>query len=202
VHGRLAVPSRAVGALAGRRVLGGLSLSIVVLAMAGCGGGTDGGGLSAADRNAAQTAMNTLQGSNIPTQLVDLTATAGLVPAACQLHLVSRSPYTFDVYVFWIPFVGPQSYSWLSMRIGADPTNDRFHLGTAPAVLSGGGVQLGNGVTVPPTFADYDPLSAFGPRQNAINRRVMRAHSGDAFARPEGRCQVLKNGDLRFEPDR
>jgi len=180
-----------------------VSLAIVVLALAlaGCGGGSDAGGLSAADRNAAQMAVNTLQGSNIPTQLVDLTATAGLVPAACQVHLVSRRPYTFDVYVFWIPFIGPQAYSWLSMRIGADLTNDRFHLGTAPAVLSAGGVRLGNGATVPPTFADYDPLSAFGPRQNAINRRVMRSHAGDAFAKPGGRCQVLKNGDLRLEPD-
>jgi hypothetical protein len=76
-------------------------------------GGADSGGFSAADRNAAQTAMNSLQTSNIPTQLINLSATAGLAPAACQVHLVSTKPHTFKVYVFWIPYVGPQSYSWL-----------------------------------------------------------------------------------------
>ena len=84
--------------------------------LAGCGG-KDSGGLTVEDRNAAQLAMNALQTSNIPTVILNLTSTAGLVPATCRVRLESRDPHTFKVYLFWIPYVGPSAYSWLDMTI-------------------------------------------------------------------------------------
>ena len=161
----------------------------VVVALAGCGGtSVDAGGLSSSDRSAAQDALNALQGSNIATQLIDLTATAGLAPAACRVHLQSRNPLAFKVYVFWIPYIGPQSYSWLTMTVTKDATRDQFHLGTAPAELAGGTGSIGP--TTGPVSPDYDPLSAFGHRQNVINRHVMMAHAGDVLPSPRrnARC--------------
>lgn len=175
---------------------------VAATALAGCGSaGVDSGGLTAGDRNAAQAAMDALQTSNIPIQLVDLTATAGLPPAACRVRLESRSPSTFKVYVFWIPYIGPQSYSWLDMTITEDAARDKFHLGAAPAVLPSGN-QLANGSIVAPPLADYDtPLSKYGRRQVKINSQVLRAHAGDVFSKPGARCQVLNNGYLRLVPN-
>ena len=172
-----------------------------VVALAGCGSSVDAGGFSSSDRAAAQDALDALQGSNIATQLIDLTATAGLAPAACRVHLQSRKPLAFKVYVFWVPFSGPQSYSWLDMTVLQDATQDQFHLGTAPAQLPGGSgsPSPGSGATgtVQP---DYNPLSTYGPHQKVIDRQVMIAHAGDAFSKPAAQCQVLMNGDLRLLP--
>jgi hypothetical protein len=188
-----------------RRTGNGLRLAVVAIAsaaaLAGCGGGVDSGGLTAGDRSAAQAAMDALQTSNIPAQLVDLTATAGLAPAACQVHLESKDPSTFKVYVFWIPYIGPQSYSWLDMTITKDASLDKFHLGTAASVLPGGD-QLPGGAAVAPAMPDYDtPLSQYGPQQAKVNERVLMAHAGNVFTKPEAKCQVLMNGYLRLMPN-
>jgi hypothetical protein len=47
--------------------------------------------------------MEALHGTDIPGQVVALTANAGKVPSACQVHLKTTDPRTFDVYVFWTP---------------------------------------------------------------------------------------------------
>lgn len=174
----------------------------LTVAGSGCGSASvDSGGLSRNDRNEAQIALNALQGSNISTQLVALTATAGQVPAACQVHLVSRSPATFKVYIFWIPYVGPSSYSWITMLITKDGPSDKFHLGTQRAVFPGGLLVAGGGL-VPDPLADYDsPLSRYGPQQIKINHRVLMAHAGDVFSKPRTRCQVLMNGYLKLLPN-
>jgi hypothetical protein len=182
-------------------MLGAAAVALAAtLAGCGTGGGTDSGGLSVADRNAAQSAMDALHTSNIPTQLVNLTATAGLPPAACRVHLVSKNPNTYQVYVFWIPYIGPQSYTWINMSITQDANQDKFHLGTAPTVLPGG-VAIGGGNEAAPPLADYNtPLSKYGPKQDAKNQQVLMAHAGQAFQKPGGRCQVLMNGYLRLLP--
>ena len=182
---------------AARLGLAGLAGAV---ALAGCGGGVDSGGLSAGDRKAAQAAMDGLQGSNITTQLVSLSTTAGRVPAACRVHLESRDPLTFKVYVFWIPFIGPQAYTWLQMTLTKNVSEDRFHLGTAEAV-SPSGVQLANGEIVAPSASNYDPLSMGGKRQEQRNRRALKAHAGDVFSKPGANCQVLMNGYLRLVPN-
>jgi hypothetical protein len=180
-----------------------VAAAAVVLAvlLAGCGGGgVDSGGLTAGDRNDAQAAFDALHTSNIPTQLLNLSATAGRVPAACRVHLASKNPSTFNVYIFWIPYVGPQSYTWLNMQITKDANRDKFHLGSAPAVLPGG-VQLPGGQMVVAPLADYDtPLSKYGPQQDRRNRQFLLAHAGQTFQKPGARCQILRNGYLQLLP--
>jgi len=183
---------------------GSLSLALTCLAgatlLAGCGGGgVDSGGLSLTDRNAAQEAMNALQASNIATQLVSMSTTAGLPPAACRVHLESRHPATFKVYVFWVPFVGPSSYTWLDMTITKNSAGDKFHLGSQAATLPSGFTLRGK--TAIPIASNYDPLSMGGVRQERKNRAVLMAHAGDAFAKPGANCQVLMNGYLRLLPN-
>ena len=184
-----------------RALLAALLVVAGVVTLAGCGGGVDSGGFTAADRNAAQAAMDALQGSNIPLQLINLTATAREAPAVCRVHLESRKPSTFNVYIFWIPYLGVQSYSWLNMTITGDPSRDTFHLGTAPVVLPGGVLSL-DGKTVASGSADFDtPLALYGPRQARKNHQAVVAHGGDVFAKPGAKCQVLANGYLRLLPN-
>jgi hypothetical protein len=168
--------------------------------LAGCGDTTDSGGLKISDRNAAQIAMNSLQTSNIPTTILNMTSTAGQIPAACHIHMISRNPSRFKVYIFWIPYVGPSSYSWLDMTITKDANQDTFHLATAPSVLPGG---LGLGGLAPPVpgYNEYDlPLSKLSG-QAAINKKVLMQHAGNVFSKPDAPCQVLKNGFLRLLPN-
>jgi hypothetical protein len=155
-----------------------LAVLVGAIAVSGCGGSArDSGGLTAGERSDAQLAMNALQHSNIPIQLVGLTTVAGLAPAACRVHLVSRGPNVFKVYVFWVPFERTRPYSWLEMTITKDPTRDAFHLGTAR------------------------PVSARVAGRRArekIDSRVIQVHAGGAFASPGARCQVLRNGYLKL----
>jgi hypothetical protein len=189
-----------IGTKSRARIAIGLALLGVTALLAGCGSGVDSGGFSSSDRAAAQTAMTDLQSSSIPVLLVDESATAGRAPAACEVHRQSTSPDTFQIYVFWIPFIGPQSYAWVTMTVGSDSSRDTFHLGTAPALLPGG-AQQANGAAVIPPLADYDtPLADYGSRQAAISRHMLSEHAGNAFARPTAKCEVLMNGYLRLKP--
>jgi len=159
------VPAVALAGLAG------------AIGLTSCGGNAaDSGGLTAGERRDAQLAMNALQRSNIPLQLVGLTTVAGLAPAACRVHLVSRRPNVFKVYVFWVPFERTRPYSWLEMTITKDPTRDAFHLGTARPGAKGAGLRA----------------------RTRIDNRVIQDHAGGAFATPGARCQVLRNGYLKL----
>jgi hypothetical protein len=176
-----------------------------VLALAGCGGSgggpVDSGGLTAGDRNEAQAAMDALQSSNLPHTLISLTGKSWKAPTTCRVHLASKNPSTFDVYIFWVPYFGQQSYIWLNMTLTKDATKDRFHLGTAPPVLPGG-IVLPGGKGIAPGSLDYDaPLSGYGPEQVRKNRAAIAAHAGRAFAKPGGSCQILANGYLRLLPN-
>jgi hypothetical protein len=173
--------ARGVKPLSRRALAHGLLAAFGSAALSGCGGGgRDSGGLTAAERNDAQAAMNALQNSNIPLQLVGLTTVAGLAPAACRVHLSSRDPNTFKVYVFWVPFQRTRPYSWLEMTITKDPGRDAFHLGTALPV---------------------NPSTAGKRAQARIDRSVISAHAGDTFRKPGADCQVLMNGNLRLVPN-
>jgi hypothetical protein len=124
--------------------------------------------------------MNMLQNSNISIQLVGLTTVAGLPPAACRVHLVSRNPSVFKVFVFWVPYIRTRPYSWLDMTLTNDPGRDRFHLGTTRPVA--------------------DPAAGRRARARA-DRRALTAHAGQSFAKPGADCQVLMNGYLRLVPN-
>lgn len=168
--------------------------------LAGCGNGAvDSGGLTAGDRNAAQAALNALQHSSIPHTLVNMTFASRLPPAACQVHLESRSPTTFEVYLFWVPFIG-SSYTWMDMSLTSATARDTFHIGSAVAALPGGKLAS-NGRYILPKSRDFDtPLSAFGAAQAKRNKVVLMAHAGDVFSKPGSKCQVLSNGYLRLVP--
>jgi hypothetical protein len=154
----------------------------------------------ASDRQEAQAALNALQPTNIPRQLVKLTRAARLPPAACRVHVRSRSPRLFDVYIFWTPYIGPAPYTWLTMSLGKDTSKDTFHLGAALPALPGG-MLAPDGKSLVPGSDDYDsPLTEYGRQQETKNRQVLLAHAGEAFRAPSARCEILVNGYLRLAP--
>ncbi len=162
-----------------------LALALATAVLAGCGGvRVDSGGFTTADRSAAQMALDVLRPSNIPLQLVNLTLVAGSIPV-CRLHLQSRSPSTFRVYLFWTPYNRLHTYTWLTMTLGPEASRDRFHLGTAPGMANAAGAAV---VTSPTA------------EQRRLDREVLIAHAGNVFAKPAARCQLLMNGYLRLLP--
>ncbi len=180
--------------------LAGIALAVT---LAGCGRSNQtvtGSELTAGQRNAAQAALNALQHSSIPQTLLTVTYAARLAPATCRVHLESGSSRMFDVYVFWIPYIGPSSYTWLNMRISEDSSRDAFHLGTAISALPGGKLAP-NGRTIIPRSVDFDaPLALYGPQQAKRTKQVLAAHAGDVFSNPGAKCEVLTNGYLRLIP--
>jgi hypothetical protein len=177
-------------------------LAVAIAAVfGGCGGsGVDSGGLGAGDRDAAQAALTALDGSNVSTQLVSITNSVQSTPAACRVHLASRQGGTFSVYVFWIPWLGSESYTWLNMSVAKNPAHDTFDLGTEKPVLPGG-VLSANGRSVDPYSQDTTLLSKYGPAQAEKSRELLEAHAAGTFAKPGAGCQVLMNGDLRLVPN-
>jgi hypothetical protein len=180
-----------------------LVIAVGALALAGCTShSVDSGGLTAHDRTAAQGAMDELRNSNISLQLVSLTRFVQNAPAACRIHLVSRNPSTYEVYVFWIPYLAAEPYVWLNMKVTKDPATSTFHLGTSEPVLLPGGRLSANGRAVNPTSVDTTVLSRYGPQQARKSHQTLVAHGGDVFAKPGARCQLLTNGSLRLVPNR
>jgi hypothetical protein len=185
----------------GSRALAVLAAAAGVAAVAGCGSdGVDSGGMTVGDRKAAQASMDALRDSNISQQLVTFTETLQSVPAACRVHLVSRDPRTFEIYVFWVPWLGSESYTWLDMTITKDASQGTFTLGTEKPVLPGGRL-LPDGHSVDPYSVDTTLLSRYGPEQARKNREVLTAHAGNVFSKPSARCRLLTNGTLRLVPN-
>jgi hypothetical protein len=183
-----------------------------VLALAGCGshagdsdrlgqGPVDSGGLTAGERHSAQIALNGLQNSNISFQLVTITKWVQRVPVTCRVRLSSRNPTTFEVYVFWIPWLAAEPYAWLNMTLASDPQKSTFHLGTVEPVLSGGRLER-NGRTISPGSIDTTLLSRYGEQQARKGQEIQIAHAGDVFSKPGATCQVLQNGSLRLLPNK
>ena len=186
----------------GRRARLLIVIAAGVLALAGCGSdAVDSGGLTGRERETAQSAVNSLQNSNISLQLVNITRWVQSVPAACRIRLASRNPSTYKVYIFWIPWLAAAPYVWLNMNLTDDPRTSTFHLGTAQPVLPGGRLKR-DGRTVNRASVDTTLLSRYGPEQARKSRQILVAHGGDVFAKPGARCQVLKNGSIRLLPNR
>jgi hypothetical protein len=189
--------------MTGRRVrLPSVALAgVLALVLAGCGSGSaHSGGLSSGERTAATGAMRGLQHSNISFQLVAITRYVQNVPAACRVHLVSRNPDTFGVYVFWIPYLAAEPYVWLTMKVTGDPRTSTFRLGTSEPVLLPGGRLSTNGQAVNPRSVDTGILSRYGEQQDRKNHRTLVAHAADAFTKPGAGCELLANGSLGLLP--
>ena len=182
-----------------RRRIGGAALAVLaagacVVALAGCGGGgVDSGGLSAGERTDARDAIASLQDSNISRQLLNITETLQSIPSACRVHLVSRDPSTFRVYVFWIPWLGSESYTWIDMTIAKDASKGTFRLGTEKPVLPGGRL-LNDGRSIDPYSIDTNLLSRYGPQQARKNRAVLKAHAGNTSRSPARAVSCSRTG--------
>jgi hypothetical protein len=186
-----------------RRLLIAAAVSaLAALALAGCGSSdsVDSGGLTSHDRTAAQSALGELQNSNIPLQLLAITRWVQKVPAACRVHLVSRNPETYNVYVFWIPYLAAEPYVWINMKVTDDPKTSTFHFGTSEPVLLPGGRLSTDGRSVNPLSVDTTVLSRYGPQQARKSQKTLRVHGGDVFAKPSATCRVLTNGSLELVP--
>jgi len=163
--------------------------------------GASSGRLTASERRGAQSALDSLQDSNISLQLVTIsTRWVQNVPAACRVALESRSPSTYKVYVFWIPWLAAEPYVWLTMNVTGDSRTSTFRLGTSQPVLPGGRLQK-NGRTVNRLSVDTTLLSRYGEDQARKSHELLVAHGGDVFTKPGASCQVLKNGSLRLLPN-
>lgn len=180
-----------------------LSVAVAgVLLLAGCSGDfADSGGLTGAERKTAQSAVDSLQDSNIAVQLVGITKWVQSAPAACRVRLVSQDPPTVEVYVFWTPWLAATPYVWLNMSVTDDPKTSTFHLGTTQPVLPGGRLNP-DGQSVNRLSVDTTLLSRYGAEQEKKTRRLIAAHGGDVFAKPGAKCQLLQNGSLRLLPNR
>ncbi len=158
----------------------------------------DSGGLTARERTDAQSAMDSLQDSNISLQLMTITTRwAQSVPAACRVHLVSRDPNTYEAYVFWVPWLAAEPYVWLNMKVTDDPATSTFTLGTTQPVLPGGRLKA-NGRSVNRLSVDTTLLSRYGAEQAKKGHEILVAHGGDVFAKPGASCEVLKNGSIKL----
>jgi hypothetical protein len=181
-----------------------------VLALAGCSShsvhssaqSTVGSGpLTAGERQAAQSALDGLQNSNISLQLVSITKWVQSVPDVCRVGVVSRNPTKFQVYVFWIPWLAAEPYAWLNMNLTNDPKTSTFHLGTVEPVLSGGRLER-NGRKISPGSIDTTLLSRYGAQQAKKGQQILAAHANGVFAESGAMCQVLQNGSLRLVPNK
>jgi hypothetical protein len=178
------------------------ALGVLALTLTGCGSsGADSGGLTAHDRTAAQGALDELQVSNIPLQLVTITKWVQEVPAACRVHLVSRKPEAYEVYLFWIPYLAAEPYVWITMKVTGDERSSTFRLGTSDPVLLPGGRLNSNGRSINQRSVDTTVLSRYGATQDAKNHKTLTVHGGDVFAKPGASCQLLTNGSLRLLPN-
>jgi hypothetical protein len=185
-----------------RRLIVLIVTALCVLALAGCGSdAADPGGLTAHDRTAAQSALDELQNSNIPLQLTTITKWVQKVPAACRIHRVSQNPDTYEVYVFWIPYLAAEPYVWLNMKVTTNPRTSTFQLGTSDPVLLPGGRLNSTGRSVNQRSVDTTVLSRYGAQQDRKNHKTLVAHGGDVFAKPGATCQLLRNGSLRLLPN-
>ena len=158
------------------------------------------GGLSSSQRADAQAVLDALQGSNIALQITTVTTWVQNLPSTCRVRVAAEEPRSYDVYLFWTPWLAAQPYVWLTMRIPAgEPAKGDYSLGTADPVLPGGKLNA-DGRTINPASVDTTLLSRYGAEQAAKGKALMLEHAGDALKEPGAGCQVLKNGGLRLLP--
>ena len=152
------------------------------------------------ERKTAQSAMDTLQNSNISLQLVTITRWVQSAPAACRVRLVSRNPNTYKVYVFWIPWLAAAPYVWLNMNLTDDPRTSTFHLDTAQPVLPGGRLNR-DGRTINRGSVDTTLLSRYGPPQAKKSRQILVANGGDVFAKPGASVPAAQEREHQAPPE-
>jgi hypothetical protein len=98
--------------------------------LAGCGGGSssvDSSGYSASDRRAANEVLGILARTAVWQAAAQATYTNGSVPAACSLHIVSKDPRKFKLFITWIPAEGlNRRYAYLEAVIGPEGLREDY----------------------------------------------------------------------------
>ena len=153
------------------RLITGALAAAAMLALAGCGSSkTDAGGFTKSDRLDAQRALDTLEYTSIPSAVLQISDESH-VPNSCTVHLQSKSPTTFRVFLTWIPrntdIANGDSYTWLEAIVSPTGEKPVFHMGNIPSDV---------------------------PHDVAM--RQLESHYGTAMQLPYEKCEVLANGDL------
>jgi len=152
------------------------ALLLGALGLCACGGGraTDSGGFTAAQRSAAQAALDLVQQTAIPRRVVALSFQAGTAPSTCTV-LPAATPGTFRLLLAW----APDQPGYLTMP---------------HSVLS---------ATIDETSAKKDSfdvttfrtrLGKAAPEPTGVNANFVRA----ALSKPAEQCDVLENGKLQL----
>jgi hypothetical protein len=152
-------------------------LTACALASTACGSKpkVDSGGFTAAERQAAQTALDLLQRTSIPRTVVATSFQSGQAPTTCVILPKAGAKGIFKLFVAWKPnrpdFMSV-AQSALEATIGeSSSTNDQFHI-----------TQFGGGGLHPKP----EPVNIAADFQRAV------------LAKPAETCEVLENGHLRL----
>jgi hypothetical protein len=148
-----------------------------VVALAGCGGGSvvDAGGFTAAQRKAAQAALDRLGPTEIPRRVVAISFQDGQAPSVCLVVPVAGADGVFRLLLTWDsskPAFVTQAKTVLQATIhSASASRNRFR------IFSYGGV---------------------GGKPESVS--LASAVKRTTLARPAEQCQALANGTLRLAP--
>jgi hypothetical protein len=116
----------------------GAAASIGAAALAGCGSSeVDQGGFTASDRDAAAKVLGFLARTSVYTAARNMTLTQGALPTDCVVHIQSRKPLTFRVFMSWKstrPLAKVQAqaraYSWIDAVMGSAGVKSDYKLGS------------------------------------------------------------------------
>jgi peroxiredoxin len=147
-----------------------LTALAIAASLAACGGGgvggVDKGGFTQEQRDAAQAGLDTLQHMSVSAIVVQTTTTEGL--PFCRVHLVRKSPATFELLLAWIPrgqfstSATSNRYAWLRTTLNAQGPDIRTW--------------------------------AFG---NSADFATLKKSYGDALSQPVEPCVILNSGRLQ-----
>jgi hypothetical protein len=145
----------------------GIVVASSAVAVAGCGGGaTDEGGFTRNDRDAAAKVLGLLARTSVYTAASKMSLTQGGPPTDCFVHIQTRKPLTFRVFMTWVSArpiseveAQARAYSWIE------------------AVMGPRGLKQ-----------DYTLRSG-----NEVTAAGLRARYGDVTKKPVDNCLVLEN---------
>jgi hypothetical protein len=103
--------------------------SAALLSACGGGRGVDAGGFSAGDRKAARAVLTLLAQTAVYVTATETSYTEGFPPTACAVHIETRKPLTFKVFMSWVPPRGTnRTYSWLQAVIAPEGLKQAYSL--------------------------------------------------------------------------
>ena len=161
-------------------ILAALAVAAVA-GLAGCGGGgsVDANGFTASQRSAARTVLTELGQTSVYDIALNTSLTQAEVPTTCVVHIENNNPLTFKMFLSWVP--NPEA---LGNEGAGRPSGYLRAYSWLEAVIGANGLK-----------GDYSFHSG-----NEQTEAAMRAHYGDAFAKPVANCLVLQNRKFGLLP--